>query len=169
VAKRFNPADFKYTGSKKRTGRAEPEGYVYHGSTPFSFTRADGKEVTIEPDERLSNRQYQNLRYQASGWKSKSQYETIRHYMHRRHPSDDLMKKGYPHEAGAYKRFGIEYAAQNHVPLNSVYNPTSDYSQMFADALANDFGPDTDGPFSKLLTAIGYRNQSDTWQVGETP
>lgn len=166
VARRkFNPSSFQYHRRKGDT----PEGYTYQGDKPFTYKRVDtGQRVTIDPGQHVSSRQYQNLRYQASGWKSKSQYESLSDVAYGNDPSRKLKRRGFPHEAGAWRQWSIEYAVEHDIPVTKVRQPDSTFSQLFAQALADDFGTDPDGPFADLLVGIGWRDEGDSWDVGET-
>jgi hypothetical protein len=165
VARRkFSPSLFKY---HRRAGDT-PEGYTYQGDKPFTFKRADGKSQTVQPGAEVSSRQYQNLRYQAAGWKSKSQYESLSDVAYGRDASRKLKRRGFPHEAGAWRQWSIEYALEHDQSITKVRQPDSKFSQLFAAALADDFGPDSEGAFADLLVGIGWRDEGDTWDVGET-
>lgn len=149
------------------------EGYYYQGKSPFKYKDASGKSHTIQPGERLSSRQYQNLRYQATGWESKSQYERISHDSATRAGRRRLTynyKGRRVHEIGAYRKWAEIYSETHGTSLRDTLNPTSIYSIAFTSALEDNFSDLTpDGPFAQLLTLVGLRDDSAEWNVGETP
>lgn len=183
--RRFDPSLFRYSrgvggqvvnprlrGVGRYSEERQTEGYVYEGTTPFRFKTAGGETRTIQPGERLSSRQYQNLRYRASGFESKSQYERISSQSVTRSGRKRLTyKRGKRdvHEIGAFRVWGKLYAQRHNVSLGSALDPESDYARAFAAALADDFSDLTpDGPFAHLLTLVGLRDDQADWNVGET-
>ena len=165
--RKFNPSLFKYTGKRPENG---PEGYIYRGDKPFTYKRVDtGAKVTIAPGQHVSSRQYQNLRYQGSGWKSKAQYETLQRYAYSKDASKKLKRAGFPHEASAWRIWSIEYALEHGQSIQSVRKPDSQFSQLYAGALDSGFDTEPNSPFAKLLAAIGWRDPDAQWQVGDTP
>lgn len=153
---RLNPTNWTHVRGKGDV-RA---GVVYKGEHPFAYKSTKGETVTVNPGERVSRRQYENLRYQAAGWTSKAQYERIA-------KAPGRVKKG-PHQLNAYKRWGKIYAEENNTTFpKGPFNP---YAEAFARAMNTGFsdtGPDSD--FAQLLVAVGLRTDHDTWDVGDTP
>jgi hypothetical protein len=184
--RKFDPSLFKYRkgsggevvrpdlrGKGKYGEGRNIEGYYYQGSSPFRYKTPSGQTRTVQPGERLSSRQYQNLRYESTGWKSKSQYERISHNSATVAGRKRLTYKSKGrrvHEIGAYRAWAQIYSETHGTDLRTTLNPTSDYSYAFAQALQDDFSDLTpDGPFADLLTLVGLRDDSAEWNVGETP
>lgn len=184
--RKYDPSLFKYrkgTGGKvvrpELRGRGrygegrQTEGYYYEGNIPFRFKTPSGETRTIAPGERLSSRQYQNLRYQGSGWKSKAQYERILHNsatVAGRKRLTYTSKGRRVHEIGAFRKWGEIYADTHNTFLRNALLPTSIYSLAYTAALQDNFSDLTpDGPFAQLLTLVGLRDDEAEWNVGETP
>lgn len=172
VKRKFAPSDWTYRKrhlpARART-KTVPEGYWYHGKSPFQYTDQRGNKVTVEPGERISNRQYQNLRYQAAGWKSKSQYERIRYVSSLERPSKGATRYRLPHEAGLFDYFAGVASDEHAVSVRALARIDSEYASLFAAALNDGFKDKSpDGPFSQLLVYVGLRTERDDWNVGET-
>ena len=157
----FDPKEFSYDKSTR--------GYVYNGRKPFSYKSVGRKRtVEIRRGDRIPERQYSNLRYESAGWQSKSQYETVRRYMHDTHPSDALKRRGFKHEAGAYNRWRDEYVKHTGKSLSSVSAVDSEFNQSFARALNSGFGVSPNGAFADFLSDIGLRDEGAEYDVGDT-
>lgn len=172
VKRKFDPGDWRYRKRhlppRART-RTVPEGYWYQGTTPFEYTTIKGSKVTVQPGERLSNRQYQNLRYQSVGWQSKSQYERVRYLASLERPGKGARKYKMPHEAGLYDYFSDIASDEHAISVKLLRRIDSEYSSLFAAALNDGFKDKSpDGPFAQLLVYVGLRTNRDDWQVGET-
>lgn len=90
--------------------------------------------------------------------------------MYDKHPALALVRKGYAHEAGAYRFWATEYARHHNMPLSRVLQIDSDFSQLYAVALNDGFTDlSSDGPLATLLASVGLRPDDAEWQVGETP
>lgn len=90
--------------------------------------------------------------------------------MYDKHPARSLVRKGYAHEAGAYRFWATEYARHHNMPINRVLQVDSDFSQLYAQALNDNFSDVTaNGPLAKLLSSVGLRQDDWEWSVGETP
>lgn len=159
------PRRSKFDPSKFRHVRDTPAGVTYLGDTPFRYRNQKGELVTVQPGERFSRRQYENLRYEAGGWHNKAEYERVIHgHLHIKDGSRRV------HEADAFKRWAAIYADEHHTDVRKVLGPDSEYSQAFIAAYRDKFrdhGPDS--PFAHLLVVIGLRDDSWTWDVGDTP
>lgn len=154
---RFESRNFRHI-------RTAPAGVVYQGDRPFRYVSSSGERVTLEKGDRLSRRQYENLRYSASGWQSKSEYERV---LHGKTRMMDGRRK--IHEANAFRRWAEIGADDRGIALRKMMGASSEYSQLFAAALRNKFrdrGPDS--PFAKLLTYVGLRQPDWGWNVGDT-
>lgn len=184
--RKFDPALFQYVKGKGgevvrkdlrgkgRYGEGRTvEGYYYEGNVPFRYKTPTGESRTVQPGERLSSRQYQNLRYEATGWKSKSHYERISHDSatvagRKRLSYTDRGRR--VHEIGAFRKWGEIYADTHGTSLRSALAPDSAYSIAYTRALQDNFSDLTpDGPFAELLTLVGLREDEAEWNVGETP
>jgi hypothetical protein len=149
MAAAFRSSDFKHR--RKQGGKVE-----YVGTKPLKLNG-----TTYQPGQLLQRRQYENLRYSAAGWTSKSEYERVSHgHM-----------KNVPHEANAYRRFSLMYADEHgDENLRKVVGPNAAFSRAFVAAYRDNFEDMTsDGPFAKLLTVMGVRDAEATYNVGDTP
>lgn len=150
---RFNAKEWRHV---RGSGPDKPGGVIYEGSKPI---RLHGE--TVEPGQRVSRRQYENLRYTQSGWQNKSQYEAV---------AKQRPPKGYPHEAKAYKRWMQDYAEETGKPLSALRGPDNPYSEAFAAAFNDKFRDNSpDSPFAQLLVLIGLREPDAPYNVGDTP
>jgi hypothetical protein len=156
--RKFSPSDFKHVRSPKA-------GVVYNGKTPFRYQDLEGNTREVKPGTWMQRRQYENLRYKAGGWKSKSEYEKIIHgHNHIRDGGRDV------HEANAYHRWAQIYADNHGVSVRTAMGADSPYAQAFAAALRDKFRDTSPGsPFADLLVLVGLRTDSDTWDVGDSP
>lgn len=155
---RFNPSQFRHV-------RDTPAGVTYLGSKPFRYRNQSGHLAEVQPGERLSRRQYENLRYQSGGWKNKAEYEKVIHG--RLHITDRGRKV---HEADAYQIWASIYAEEHGVSKREAMGANSPFSRAFAAAYRDKFrdsGPDS--PFAQLLVVTGLRSEQDTWDVGDSP
>jgi hypothetical protein len=155
---KFDPSQFKHV-------RDTPAGVTYLGDKPFRFTNAKGNRVEVNPGERLSRRQYENLRYQAGGWSNKAEYEKVIHgHLHLKDRGRNV------HEADAYRVWASIYAEEHNVSVRQAMGANSPFARAFAAAYKDKFrdtGPDS--PFAQLLVLTGLRDEQDTWDVGESP
>lgn len=159
------PKPSKFDRSQFRHVRDTPAGVTYQGKRPFRYENQKGQVVTVKPGERLSRRQYENLRYQSGGWKNKAEYERVIHgHLH--------MKDGgrKVHEADAFQNWARIASEERNVSKRELTGPDSEFSRLFLDAYRDKFRDSSpDGPFAKFLTYIGLRDESWTWDVGDTP
>lgn len=171
VKRKYNREDWTYRKRhlppRART-RTVPEGYWYHGKSPFEYTDQRGRKVLVQPGGRVSNRQYQNLRYQAAGWKSKSQYESVRYISSLEKPGKGAKRRGLPHQVAGFNYFAQQAADEHGLSLSKVKRIDSEFSSKFAAALNAGFPSDPDGPFADLLVYVGLRTDRDDWQIEET-
>lgn len=152
----FDPSDFRHVRKGSPTGRGgkyQAAGVVYHGKESRTFG-----SLRVKPGEKISRRQFENLRYQAGGWKSKSEYERAIH-----------SKLPGKHESRAFIRWMEIYAEEHDVPERKVAGPDSEYSRAFVQAYRDGFPSDPNGSLSHLLTVIGLRDEQDVWDVGDSP
>lgn len=160
-ARRFDRGQWKHV----RGSDGNPAGVVYQGSKPYTYKTVKGESRTVKPGARVSRRQYENLRYQGSGWQSKAEYERVA-----RGGKQKMHDRGrHVHEADAYRVWGKIYA-EEHGLSRIPAGPDNPYAQAYADALRDKFrdtGPDS--PFAKLLVLVGLRDESWQWDVGDTP
>jgi hypothetical protein len=153
VASAFDPKQFRHV-------RTSPAHVVYLGDEPISTGRA-----THFQGGKLTRREYENLRYQAGGWTSKSEYERVRHgHLHIKDGSRDV------HEANAYQRWAYIWADEHGESPSTAMGADSDYSRAFAAAYRNKFADKSpSGPFSRLLAIVGLRSPDAPWDVGDSP
>jgi hypothetical protein len=150
----------KYNSKEWRHVRGSdsgPGGVIYEGKSTLKLPN----KQTVKPGERISRRQYENMRYLQSGWANKSQYEAVQ---------KGRPPKSLPHEARAYQRWRKIYAEEHDLSLSDVKGPDNPYAEAFAQAYNDDF-KDTSpsGPLSHLLEVVGLRQSGDSWDVGDSP
>lgn len=151
---KFDPSRWRHVRGTKDT----PAGVVYEGQRPL---RLPDKRGTVQPGQRISRRQYENMRYLQSGWANKAQYEAIQ----RGKPP-----RGAPREAKAFQAWRKIYADENKIDLSQVKGPDNKYAEAFARAYYDDFkNTSPEGPFAHLLEIVGLREPDTFWNVGDTP
>lgn len=149
-----------------RTSPEGPAGVVYAGDKAFRYKDIkSGKWQTVTPGERVSRRQYENVRFQANGWESKAEYERI---ARAKRPLRMYDQGRHVHEADAYRTWARIYSEEHATPVPK--GPDNEYSRAFAAALHDKFRDTSpDSPFAKLLVIVGIRDESWQWDVGDTP
>lgn len=151
--RKFSPSLFRHV-------RDTPAGVTYLGKVPFKTATG----VVIEPGEKISRRQYENLRYQAGGWTSKAEYERVSHGHLRKKDGDR-----HVHEADAYRAWAKIYGDEHGEPMRAAMGPDSEFSRAFVAAYRDDFrDTSAGGPFARLLVETGLRDDADSWDVGDT-
>jgi hypothetical protein len=155
--RKFSPSLFRHVRSPKA-------GVTYLGSSPFKYRDVAGKEQVIQPGAYVQRRQYENLRYQSGGWRSKAEYEKITHG-HLKRKVDGR----HVHEADAYRAWARIYGEEHDVPMRGVMGPDTEFSRAFIAAYRDNFSDTSStSPFAHLLVITGLRDETDTWDVGET-
>jgi hypothetical protein len=163
---RFWPSEWERVGRAK--GDTRTRGYVFRGDGPYTFIDVRGRKTTVEPGGRISERQYANFRYQGGGWSSKSEWETFQKVRSSNHPSRAAKRLGLKHQSGAWKKWAKRWSEEYDIPLRQVEAPDSQYNMKFTAAQKSDWDNSPDGAFAQLLVALGFRKESDDWQVGDT-
>lgn len=151
---KFNSGEWRHV----RGSASGPGGVIYEGKKPLKL-KGTGQEV--QPGERISRRQYENMRYTRSGWQNKSQYEAVQ---------KGRPPKGLPHEAGAFQRWRKIYSEERDIPLTDIRGPDNPYAEAFAEAYSDKFkDTSSTGPLAHLLQVVGLRDEGETWDVGDSP
>jgi hypothetical protein len=154
---KFNPGEWRHV----RGSDSGPGGVIYEGTKLLKLPRVKGEQAKqVCPGQRISRRQYENMRYLQAGWANKSQFEAVQ----------NGRVKGLPHEVDAYQKWRKIYSEEKKVPLSQVRGPDNPYAEAFAAAYSDEF-KDTSpsGPLSHLLEVVGLRVPGDFWDVGDSP
>lgn len=103
----------------------------------------------------ISRRQYDNLRYEAAGWRNRADYE-----------------RRYNDPTYAY--MAAQAITNKGLSRRAVDAPAGEFAKLALKARAVGYGKgragrSAKGPMAKLLVYVGLRDPNATYQVGSTP
>lgn len=122
------------------------------------FKRLPGKANRyVDPSgKEISRRQYENIRFRKSGWKSWSEYQRTARATNPRTGRKD------------YRRWAEAYADEKGISVrNAMTDP--DFMEAYNAAKDTSWKHDPDGEFADFLKLVGLRPDDADYNVGDTP
>jgi hypothetical protein len=112
------------------------------------------RRVRTPSGETISRREYENRRFRRGGYASWREFQTQR-------------------DTSSYRRFIARAVKETKEPRSALRSAGSDFNLLYLTALREGMGDETPGEikqaFRDLLVYLGWRKESDPWNIGDTP
>lgn len=135
----------------------------------YTLLPGSARKYRTPSGEIISRYRYDSIRLQKAGWKNRYQLEQAR--KSREWPSAVKLLRSARDEPMPISAFDIATDPQ----AFNAYQVQRRRARLKADVLGNRHDADDpvltdpDGPLAQLLVAMGRRDASDRWAVGDTP